>query len=190
MKPFHTFHPNFSSPDHSNLQLEINFAQHINRASVHLSFRHQDNRIVISRKQTPLHSPPPTCATRRDRRAAIQSANVSRERIDVEESAVPRLQFSKEQRNKAKNWHKRTKSNHVELHEIKEDQMSNFSNSLQNISQEIIEIPFANQIIFPPRVNKDFTKKNGGSLEHRNGSSLSKRLGSPVMKLAFQKKSI
>lgn len=32
-----------------------------------------------------------------------------------------KLQFSKEQTNRLKNAHKRTKSNHVELCEIKED---------------------------------------------------------------------
>jgi hypothetical protein len=66
-----------------------------------------------------------------------------------EEGVQVKLQFSKEQTNRLKNVHKRTKSSHVELCEIQEDQLSNFSNSLQNISQEIIEIPFAKQIITP-----------------------------------------
>ena len=47
--------------------------------------------------------------------------------------------------------HKRTRSNCVDL--MREEGGSNFSNSLQNISEEIIEIPFANKII-SPRNNK------------------------------------
>ena len=43
--------------------------------------------------------------------------------------------------------HKRTRSNCVDL--MREEGGSNFSNSLQNISEEIIEIPFANQVISP-----------------------------------------
>lgn len=114
MKPFRSIHYNIPSPDNTKLlNLEINFAQRINQASVRLSFRQQDNRIVISRKDNHILSPLQQCKSHKDRRAAIQSANVSREKIDVEENAVPRLQFSKDQRNKVKNWHKRTKSNHV-----------------------------------------------------------------------------
>jgi hypothetical protein len=41
---------------------------------------------------------------------------------------------------------------------LKEEDESNFSNSLQNISEEIIEIPFANKVI-SPRNNRNIHKK-------------------------------
>jgi hypothetical protein len=110
-----------------------------------------------------------------------------------EEGTHAKLQFSKDQKSRLKNLHKRTKSNHVELYEIKEDQMSNFSNSLQNISQEIIEIPFARQVFTPAhqKIETSWKRiKNSGSLEHSNRSSMEKRVTSPTLKLAFQKKSV
>jgi ACT domain-containing protein len=171
MKPFRNIHSNLPSDNTKLLNLEIKFAQNVSQASVRLSFRQQDNRLVISRKDNQMLSPLQSSKSRKDRRAAIQSANVSREKIDVEESGIPRLQFSKDQRNKVKNWHKRTKSNHIELYDIQEDQMSNFSNSLQNISQEIIEIPFANQVIHPPRGKNEGKGKIGASLTQSSSSA-------------------
>ena len=52
---------------------------------------------------------------------AIQSANVSREKIELEDETAKNLQFSKEHRNRMKMLHKRTRSNHIELGVIKED---------------------------------------------------------------------
>lgn len=91
-------------------------------------------------------------------------------------------------KNRLKPLHKRTRSNCVDL--LQEEEESNFSNSLQNISEEIIEIPFANKII-SPRNNRVNPHKEGKiDLKYNEGRKNTHFMSSSAEgKISFQKKS-
>lgn len=79
----------------------------------------------------------------------IKSLDVSRHLIEEQQQQKPvNLQFSRRLKGHG-GVHGRSRSNQVYMQGYQCQNMSNFSDSLQNISQQLIEIPFANKKITP-----------------------------------------
>lgn len=93
---------------------------HSNQTNNQLCFRHQSGNVglPLQRSQSPRQM---VSSRSKEVKIAIQSANVSREKIEIEDDAGRNIQFSKEHKNRMKILHKRTRSNHIELGVIKED---------------------------------------------------------------------
>ena len=90
--------------------------------------------------------------------------NISRHLIEDEDPKMENIQFSKKIKGNLKFTHSRTKSNQI----CYEEDIANFSNSLINISQEVIEIPFKKKKT--TEREKENEGANGIRFSRRNGS--------------------
>lgn len=108
------------NPQKTSDNRSIKLPSHSNQTNIQLSFRHQSNNVCLplQRSQSPRQM---VSSHSKDTKLIIQSANVSREKIEIDDDVGKNLQFSKEHKNRMKILHKRTRSNHIELGIIKED---------------------------------------------------------------------
>lgn len=119
MKLFNAYNT-AKKPQKDNDNRLAQLPSHSHTTNTQLCFRHQSGNagLPLQRSQSPRQMVP---SRSKEVKMAIQSANVSREKIELEDEASKNLQFSKEHKNRMKILHKRTRSNHIELGVIKED---------------------------------------------------------------------
>lgn len=184
-------HPPLLSPPPRQKCLSFRIQLPLSPTSILLQLTQHSPRIVLPRKNSNQEQLP------RKSSHHFQSANVSRDKIELEDRGE--LQFSRRTPQRVHGRHTRTQSNRIDQGPPETTELSDFSNSLENLSREIIEIPFAKKVITPLKhppntpqataLQSKPTPRRHPSLEQQNESD-STKTSSIQKKLNFQRNSL